>query len=103
MSGQIPDRVLDKALVTLCVHLVTGVLFLGRVINYMSTKMKQWGKQYIKCPSCKTPSTMTFETAYDDLVSDSYCVRYFERLCANCLYWSGWIWVNNGKVKLPIQ
>ena len=64
--------------------------------------MDKWGKQNVKCPDCKKPQLMTYETAYDYQVSNSYCVRYFERLCANCLYWCGWIWVDNGKIKLPI-
>ena len=64
---------------------------------------KVWGKQDTKCKKCKSPATKTFETAYDDNVDGWYCVRYFERLCAVCMYWSAWIWLNNGQEKVTIN
>jgi hypothetical protein len=64
---------------------------------------KKWGQQNTICKSCKNKSTQTFETAYDDFIDGSYCIRYFERLCASCLYWSGWIWLDNGQQKLTID
>ena len=65
--------------------------------------MKQWGRQNIKCTKCKSPAVQTFETNSDYEISETYCVRYFERLCAVCFYWSGWIWLNNGKDKVTID
>jgi uncharacterized protein with PIN domain len=65
--------------------------------------MNKWGRQNTKCPKCKNPATQTFETNYDERVSEAYCIRYFERLCAVCLYWSGWIWINNGRTKVTID
>ena len=65
--------------------------------------VKQWGRQDIKCTKCKEATVQTFETAYDYEVSNAYCVRYFERICASCLYWSGWIWLNNGQNKVVID
>ncbi len=64
---------------------------------------KAWGKQDTKCKKCKSPATKTFETAYDNNVDGWYCVRYFERLCAVCMYWSAWIWLNNGQEKVTID
>lgn len=65
--------------------------------------MNKWGRQNTKCLKCHNPATQTFETAYDDNVDGSYCIRYFERLCAVCLYWSGWILINNGETKVTID
>ena len=65
--------------------------------------MKIWGRQDIKCLRCKNSSVKTFETAYDDNVGGNYCVRYFDRFCVKCGYWSGWIWLNNGQIKIPIE
>jgi hypothetical protein len=64
---------------------------------------KPWGKQDTICKKCKHPSTQTFETQYDDMIDGYYCIRYFERLCASCLYWSAWIWLNNGREKVTID
>jgi hypothetical protein len=65
--------------------------------------MNKWGRQNTKCAKCKSPAVQTFETNFDYEVSEAYCVRYFERLCAVCLYWSGWIWLNNGRDKVTID
>ena len=60
--------------------------------------MTKWGKQNIICRKCKNPATLTYETA-----RDSDFNRYFERLCAVCLYWSGWVWIDNGQTKVTID
>jgi hypothetical protein len=64
---------------------------------------EKWGKQNTICKKCKKPSTQTWETSYDDFVDGRYCIRYFERLCAVCLYWSAWIWLDNGREKVTID
>ena len=46
---------------------------------------------------------MTYEMLEDYEMSDSYMIRYFERLCSVCLYWSGWVWINNGRIKAEIN
>ena len=69
----------------------------------MGQRLKVWGKQNTKCIRCKKPSVKTFETAYDDSVSTSYCIRYFERLCAVCSYWAAWILVDNGRIKISTE
>ena len=74
----------------------------GRV-SIRGPNMKIWGRQNTICKRCHNPKTLTFETAYDDNIDGNYCIRYFERLCAGCLYWSGWIWLNNGQDKLSIN
>ena len=68
----------------------------------MGQGLKLWGKQDTICPTCNSSATHTYATVEDDVMSESYCIRYFERLCAVCDYWSGWIWVNNGEIKIPI-
>jgi len=65
--------------------------------------VKEWGMQGVKCKKCKEPATQTYETAYDYEMSQAYCVRYFERICSSCLYWSGWILLNNGQDKVTID
>jgi hypothetical protein len=65
--------------------------------------IEKWGRQNTKCSQCKNPSTQTFETNYDENMEGNYCIRYFERLCSVCLYWSGWVWLNNGEIKVTID
>lgn len=69
----------------------------------MSQEIIKWGRQNTVCRVCRNPATQTFETAYDDNIEGHYCIRYFERLCASCLYWSAWILLNNGQDRVVID
>jgi hypothetical protein len=68
----------------------------------MGERLKAWGKQDIKCLRCKNPAVKTYEILEDYEMSNSYMIRYFERLCSVCLYWSAWVLINNGKIKAEI-
>lgn len=63
--------------------------------------MNKWGKQNTICIRCKNPAVQTFETVNDGEYGEN---RYFERLCASCLYWSAWIWIGRGaEIKVTID
>ena len=65
--------------------------------------MKPWGQQNTKCKRCGHKSTQTFETASlpDDYGNEQ--ARFFERLCAVCLYWSAFMYLYNGEYKVTID
>ena len=65
--------------------------------------MTPWGQQNTKCRRCGNKSTQTYETAG---LGDDYGnieARFFERLCAVCLYWSAFMYLYNGEYKVIID
>jgi hypothetical protein len=66
--------------------------------------MKPWGQQNTKCRICGNKTTQTFETA-GVIPNDegSEWARFFERLCSVCLYWSAFIYIDNGETKVIID
>jgi hypothetical protein len=66
--------------------------------------MKPWGQQNTRCRICGNKTTQTCETAGLSYYEGSNTqARFFERLCSVCLYWSAFIYLDNGQAKVIID